>query len=565
MRRASFALTFALLSAAGGNSSASSSAAGPQNPPQRSVTVRPSQTPERRAFDEAMQQRDPDAKLAALRAFLKEHPKSSFGRSASMEIVLLLATKPDRPSEIEQAISQVFASVPETASPETKLMAANTLALRLLDRTLLLDRAAGLLEAALGAFDREQFLAYHRERAKRFNDAQALDEDTIASRYESLRATALETLGRLHVEREDAASAERVLTEALSLNPGLSRGSLALARLEARRGNDAAALEHYMLAALGGRMDAADDKAFRALFRKVHGSDAGFEAALDEAYRTKLPNPIAVTPYAPTPARTSRVVLAELFTGSGCGPCASADLAFEGVLARYPRDVVAALAYHVHIPAPDPMTVPGSVARKEYYGVRGVPTMIVDGTWTKLGGGSRINAERSYADYVQEIDRRLQQQAFGAVELRAAVANGTVSVHVDVSRLPAGAKGLRLHVVLAERDLRFGGENGIRFHPMTVRAVAGDGAGIPIEGSTASSTQTFDLAMIAGDVETSLTGELARRQKQTGTGRAYRAEGNAMTTIDPLALVVVAFVQDGDKRVLQAATADVVQGSAARR
>ena len=37
----------------------------------------------------------------------------------------------------------------------------------------------------------------------------------------------------------------------------------------------------------------------------------------------------------------------------------------------------------------------------------------------------------------------------------------------------------------------------------------------------------------------------------------YRAEGQAMSAIDPAALVVIAFVQDGARNVLQAARATV--------
>jgi hypothetical protein len=286
----------------------------------------------------------------------------------------------------------------------------------------------------------------------------------------------------------------------------------------------------------------------------VRGRDGDIEAALDEAYR-KLPNPIAVTPYTPSSARTTRTVLAELFTGSGCGPCASADLAFEGVLARYPRDVVAALAYHVNIPAPDPMTAGGSVARKEYYSVRGAPTMVVDGSWVKLGGGPRDHAERNYNDYTREIDSRLEQPAFGALDVRASTDGARVAVTVSATKLPPSAADLRMHIVLA------------RYHPMTVRAVAGEkGSGFAIPEGSASVAHTFDLAAIAADIEKTLEEELARRRTQqtSGARREYRAEGHAMTKTDPSGLVVVAFVQDGGKRVLQAATAAVAHTPANR-
>jgi hypothetical protein len=107
------------------------------------------------------------------------------------------------------------------------------------------------------------------------------------------------------------------------------------------------------------------------------------------------------------------------------------------------------------------------------------------------------------------------------------------------------------------------GENGIRHHAMVVRAVAGDnGSGIAIRGSSDTVVDhTFDLADISADVDRSLTDELARRRKNTSSNAAtppdYRAEGHAKTAIDPANLVVVAFVQDASKAVLQAARVDV--------
>jgi hypothetical protein len=96
---------------------------------------------------------------------------------------------------------------------------------------------------------------------------------------------------------------------------------------------------------------------------------------------------------------------------------------------------------------------------------------------------------------------------------------------------------------------------------MVVRAIAGDGAGLPIRGSSDTTVdQSFDLTMIKTDVETTLATELARlTRSRTGavTPPDYRADGNALSVIDPEALVVVAFVQDGSRNVLQAARATV--------
>jgi hypothetical protein len=123
-------------------------------------------------------------------------------------------------------------------------------------------------------------------------------------------------------------------------------------------------------------------------------------------------------------------------------------------------------------------------------------------------------------------------------------------------------KELRLHIVLAEREVHYTGENGVRFHTYVVRSVAAPagqtGTGFPIlSASGAVVRHTFDLAAIREDLRRTLASELAARRSAPGASIAeYRADGSQFA-IDPSALVVVAYVQDADKHVLQAARVDV--------
>src|SRR5207253_3126066 len=106
------------------------------------------------------------------------------------------------------------------------------------------------------------------------------------------------------------------------------------------------------------------------LYAKVHGdSSESLDEYLDDTYRKRFPNPLHAEPYLKTAARTDRAVLAEVFTGSGCPPCVAADLAFDVALERYSRNDVVVLMYHQHIPRPDPMTNPATLARAKFYNV----------------------------------------------------------------------------------------------------------------------------------------------------------------------------------------------------
>lgn len=381
--------------------------------------------------------------------------------------------------------------------------------------------------------------------------AEAVYKDAIrTSATPAAASRASMALADFYLKRGDVASAEAQINDTLKTNPMYSAALLALARIEDKRGDSTHALEHYLTAASGGALPAADSTAAHALYRKTHGSEAGFEGELDKIYREKFPNPVKSEPYTPAaaPRAGTRLVLLEMFTGSGCGPCVSADLAMDAVMERYPSDAIVPIAYHANIPLPDPMVVPGGDGRREYYKVRGVPTFNIDGALGQLGGGARASTPGTYGNYIAKIDKELAVPPAAAISLSAIGEGELVSVTANVSKLASKSKELRLHLLLVERELHYMGENGVRFHPMVVRAMAGErGAGIPIKGN-GTTKYTFDLTAIRGDITSTLAAELEKRRasETAGSGhRDYAADGHAYTSIDLAALSVVAFVQDG--------------------
>jgi hypothetical protein len=500
-------------------------------------------SPEQQALQSAMAIADAAERLAALRKLQTDIPGVTKTTVDTAVLLVLASDWPDRRQEIGAAFDRMLTNVPASAAPDVRLRTIQPIVSTLLDHNVVIDAAEKTLADAVGQ----------------------LNGDTLTVAQRDLRARGLEALGRIHLARGDAARAENEFTEALGVTPTLAKAHVALAGIEATRGHDAAALDHYVAAAVGGRLTSAETDAMHAFYRKTHGSDAGLEAAIDKAYTEKFPNPVKPEEYTPTPARSDRVVLLEMFTGSGCPPCVAADLGFDGVLERYPEGTIAPLAYHEHIPQADPMVTSGGATRRAYYPITAVPTFNVDGALAKRGGGGRTGGPGVYASYVGTIDKALETPAQAAISLRATPDGSHVKVTATVTKLPADAKDLRLHVVLAERELRFMGENSIRFHPMVVRAMAGpDGSGLPLAAAGGTVEYTFDLAAIPEDITRSLADEIAKRRKADVPARDYLAEGHAYTAIDPAALVVVAFVQAADKHVLQAATAAVPAGATVR-
>jgi hypothetical protein len=150
-----------------------------------------------------------------------------------------------------------------------------------------------------------------------------------------------------------------------------------------------------------------------------------------------------------------------------------AGLAFQAALDRYRREDLVLLSYHVHIPLPDPMVNPSTLARQAFYAVRSSPSYFVDGESSGGGGG----AEQARMLFESKIDpliaKHMEEQPEADISLKATTAGSTVKVKTTVSKITSKSDKLRLQIVLVEDQVPFSGENGMRFHEMVVRSLAG--------------------------------------------------------------------------------------------
>jgi len=522
----------------------------PQQPQQAPVAIPRAgrgSSPEAQALSAAQAVKDPAARLAALEKIRTDYPTSTLLNNVDLQILATLTTWPDRTSDMNAVLDRLIGAIAPDATPDVRLTRLLSAVAPLVDKKLLLDRAQTLVTDAFKAADYETFAKSVRARSTN----RPVTDEQIRTQYDtSVRGRALEVLGRIYAGQGDATRAIATLKDAVAAAPANNAATLELANLEAAHGDHASALDHFMAASVaGGLHGATDEAALRAEWKTVHGRDAGLDAALDSLYREKFPNPVTPEKYTAPASRGNRVVLLEMFTGSGCPPCVAADLAMDAVMERYPQTDVIAIAYHQNIPQPDPMVVSGGVGRHDYYTpFKGVPTFNMDGGLLQLGGGARTGAPGVYQKYIEKIDKELSVPAQAGLAVKATGAGDQIHVTATVSKLPADARDLRLHLVLVEKELRFTGENGIRFHPVVVRAVAGDkGAGLPIT-TTGKTDYTFSLKAIQDDVTKTLDAELAKRRQSEAPGaapRAYAADGHAYTEIDPSELMVVAFLQAG--------------------
>ena len=213
---------------------------------------------------------------------------------------------------------------------------------------------------------------------------------------------------------------------------------------------------------------------------------------------------------------------------------------------RYSLNDVAVVMYHLHIPLPDPMTNPSTLARAESLKVLVTPSYAIDGNIAS-GGGSREESVPYYTRLNSQIEERLVAPAEARILLDAFQANGKVNTKVTVDRISGNSSELRLQIALIEDELSYSGQNNLRFHPMTVRSLGGEGhLGFVIDPSKKTTVEhSFDLDKITEELKAHLD-NIEKEREITFIQKKHE--------MDKRNLSVVAFVQDMESRnVLQSA------------
>lgn len=514
-------------------------------PPQPAPVARPMPA-DQKAYMDAARIKDPQKKIEALEKVLEQYPGSSFTIQVHLEILdALIKSQPESKDKI---LARADLVMQKSSGGSSSASLGYSLATRLMKAGLLAEAEQYALKAVAGA---DEYIAQMMKDLQR------------------QKSRPLGVLGQVYLKQNKLNEAEQKLKEAFAINPMEPDVAVSLADLAEKSGKDKEALD-YLLAAI--RLKPAEREKLETLWRKTHsGAIEGLNEELDARYHKEYGGLVPVKPYQPTDKRSSRAVLAEVFTGSACPPCVSADLGFEAMMERYSRQDLIVLMYHQHIPGPDPMTNPATQARFKYYGGGGVPSYTIDGAALQSGGGSKDQTTAFYNRVNPLIEKRLEVTPEASLKLDAGLENGVVKVAAQVTldktavekvALAASkdeAPSYNLHVLLVEETLRYPGENGIRIHPVVVRAMGGFmAAGFPLDpakmdpAKSETVNASFDVAAITAALKKNTEDFEASRSKDrdepfTFSERKY--------DINPNNLSVVAFVQDQkSKKVLQAAT-----------
>jgi thiol-disulfide isomerase/thioredoxin len=518
-----------------------------------------------KAYQAATRITDADKKIAALEKLKQDFPQSNYLQIADNAILgTLLKSSPgekDRIRKTAEAIYRNAAAKDKEASRGATIVTTRnreSAALQIADQFLGADKylkeADTWAKRSLNPMRKNVWISEQRGSFEK-RKQKIPSQEELEKRFDEMRATRLGTLGRIEWKLGHEAAARKLLEESYSVNPANVAVAGALGEAAMKAGEDAKAMDYLIPVRLSGRAPAASNAAFEALYKKNHnGTLDGVETVLDTEYRKRFPNPVHTEHYPSTEKRSDRLVLGEVFTGSGCPPCAAADLAFDAAMERYARKDLTVVMYHQHIPRPDPMTTLETTARAKFYAVRGVPTFAVDGKDT-IGGGSREMTQGIYDKLVQDLDKAMETPADARIRLNASLHGNAVRATAAVDQLKGESKDLQVQILLVEKELRFNGENGVRFHPMVVRAFGGEkGGGYPVDQTGGGSfTASFDLDAVSKAIKDHLDDYEAKGHR----GESFQF-AEKKYEIDRGGLAVVAFVQDNKtKHVLQSAWVDL--------
>ncbi len=252
---------------------------------------------------------------------------------------------------------------------------------------------------------------------------------------------------------------------------------------------------------------------------------------------------------------TGNVVLAELFTGAECGPCAAADGAFDALSEYFPRTDLAILEYHLHIPAPDPMTNPQTFQHYKYYGGNfGTPTVFFDGTEKLTGGGPRILVQNRFNIYKYIIAKLMDKGSSIKINGKASQSDSLIKINLKVEG--EKNKNASLHLALVEKSINYIGGNGVGRHIFVVRDLIGSNEGVELNNKSGKYDEEFNLNKLQQSLTEYLndpTTDPSWRPYVKFTG--WRARTDKMNRNN---LAVVAWIQDNNtKQVMQSFYVDV--------
>ncbi len=495
--------------------------------------------PDQKAYQAADAIVDRQQRINALEMFLRDYPSSQRADSARHQLLdLLLDVRPQDTRKVDAlAKSIIDHSTPEDLA-DNEDSVAHELA-EALPKGVDLKSAQKWSEDALKHTTLTGITEEYRAYFVKYKYPMPSPE-VLHRTWQRERAVKLQTLSDIYLHEGKLAESSGAVDEALKLDPRNGATYVIEGEIAHVRHQDRQALDSLEQAETFGGMTVTSEALLRELYMAQHGGDiSGLDTEIDRRYRS-LPEPFSVTTH--TGAPTGRTVLLELFTGSACLPCIAGDLATDGVLKAYPRSEVVVLSFELQRTGPDPLANPDSEARAAYDNVQATPVARMDGDPQGILGGPETKAEQRFDSLQKAIDAELAKSSGVSLQLAAnftpehlVAATARVEISdalalkktlttplaedesgrimsemrglLTTSPKPEATSRLVLNFALVEKEVRYSGENGVRFHSMVVRSMAKPSElGFPVSFTGVSgASASFDPAAISEGLSAYLT------------------------------------------------------------
>ena len=245
------------------------------------------------------------------------------------------------------------------------------------------------------------------------------------------------------------------------------------------------------------------------------------------------------------------VKLVELFTNIDDTTKTHAAEAALDALGEYfdvetTNDPVALLEYHIKAAKPDPLAVPYSQARADFYTVVDAPTAIFDGTGSAFDYGTQTEIVPVYKAYL-ELARSEEKPSVAKppVTLSGKVKQEkrqlTGEIVIENTGEQDALKDAVLHVVACESVVMVPGGNGRVLHRYVVRDSLTPVEGLPLNSKFQkdAASFTFDVNLDTEKLAKELVQHMDQLEKENGVSLIMKPD-----YVDAGEVVFVAFVQD---------------------
>lgn len=221
-------------------------------------------------------------------------------------------------------------------------------------------------------------------------------------------------------------------------------------------------------------------------------------------------------------AQNERILLLESFTNTSCGYCGMYNPAMDALIASN-SDKIAAIKYHVSWPSSqDPMYLHNTSennSRTSYYGVDGVPFVVIDGTHFS---GSPNQVTQSVINQLSALESPMELRL--AYEVNEAQNTITVYVMGHVSTDLTGS--LKLYVGIIEKEIHFTsppGNNGERDFYSVMKKMLPNSTGTVLDEMTAGDYFTYSFTWEMANVYNMDQLDAIAWVQNTGTKEVYQA------------------------------------------